>query len=85
MIVMFFFVGQTVYDLICNINPYVMLTLQPNNVVDCPAELDVFMGNEMLFKVEVTDGNLLHNWRNYATTDRLINLCSSSYHTSFYV
>jgi len=24
------------------------------------------MGKEMLFKVEITDGNLLHGWRNYA-------------------
>lgn len=30
-----------------------------------PSELDNFIGKQMLFKVEITDGNLLHNWRNY--------------------
>jgi hypothetical protein len=28
--------------------------------------LDIFVGKQMLFKVEITDGNLMHNWRNYA-------------------
>lgn len=37
-----------------------------NSISDYPSELKVFIGKEMLFKVEITDGNLLHNWRNYA-------------------
>lgn len=33
---------------------------------DYPSELDALIGKQMLFKVEITDGNLAHNWRNYA-------------------
>jgi hypothetical protein len=40
--------------------------MQPNNSSEFPSDLDTFIGKQMLFKVEVTDGNLLHNWRNYA-------------------
>jgi len=40
--------------------------MQPNNSSDYPSDLDSFVGKQMLFKVEVSDGNLLHNWRNYA-------------------
>lgn len=57
------FVSRSVQDLI---------DAQPNNAKDYPAELDLFIGKQMLFKVEVTEANLLHNWRNYAvkrTTD----------------
>jgi len=46
--------------------------MQPNNSSDYPSDLDCFVGKQMLFKVEVSDGNLLHNWRNYVvkrTTD----------------
>jgi hypothetical protein len=31
-----------------------------------PADLDVFIDKKMLFKVEITYGNLKHGWRNYA-------------------
>jgi hypothetical protein len=31
---------------------------------DYPMELDILLGKKM-FKVEVTDDNLMHNWRNY--------------------
>jgi hypothetical protein len=40
--------------------------MQHNNVADFPSELDIFYGKQMLFKVEVADGNLIHNWRSYA-------------------
>ncbi|KEH37509.1 transmembrane protein, putative [Medicago truncatula] len=36
-----------------------------NNAADFPSELDIFYGKHMLFKVEVADGNLIHNWRSY--------------------
>jgi hypothetical protein len=39
---------------------------QNNNVADFPSELDIFYVKHMLFKVEVADGNLIHNWRSYA-------------------
>jgi len=51
------FVSRSVQDLI---------DAQPNNAKDYPAELDLFIGKQMLFKVEVTEANLLHNWRSYA-------------------
>lgn len=38
---------------------------QASNSLGCPSELDVLVGKKMLFKVEVTDGNLHHSWRNY--------------------
>lgn len=31
-----------------------------------PPELDTLVWKLMLFKVELTDGNLAHNWRNYS-------------------
>jgi len=40
--------------------------IQQNNAHDFPKELDNFYGKHMLFKVEVVDGNLIHNWRSYA-------------------
>lgn len=30
-----------------------------------PSDLHVLIGKKMLFKVEITNGNLLHSWRNY--------------------
>jgi hypothetical protein len=42
------------------------LILQSNNSTDYAVELDIFVGKQMLFKVEVTDGSLLLNWHNYA-------------------
>lgn len=53
------YVGRSVHDLIERHN-------QGNNNTDYPRELDVFLGKTMLFKVEVTQGNLLHSWRNYS-------------------
>ncbi|XP_039691020.1 probable cyclic nucleotide-gated ion channel 20, chloroplastic isoform X2 [Medicago truncatula] len=32
-----------------------------NNASDFPSELDIFYGKHMLFKVEVAEGNLIHN------------------------
>jgi hypothetical protein len=32
---------------------------------DYPIELDTFIGKQMLFKVEITNGNLKHNCTNY--------------------
>lgn len=43
-----------------------MIDAQPNYSSDYPSDLDSFVGKQMLFKVEVSDGNLLHNWHNYA-------------------
>lgn len=46
-----------------------------------PNEFDIVVGKQMLFKVGITDGNLMHNWRNYAvkrTSDESI--CDSSQH-----
>jgi len=40
--------------------------MQVNINKQYPSELDAFIGKEMLFKVEITYGNLLHSWRNYA-------------------
>ncbi|XP_039682692.1 uncharacterized protein [Medicago truncatula] len=31
----------------------------------CCSELDIFYGKHMSFKVEVAEGNLIHNWRSY--------------------
>lgn len=40
--------------------------IQQNKAADFPSEIDNFYGKHMLFKVEVGDGNLIHNWRSYA-------------------
>jgi hypothetical protein len=44
---------------------YLCYVNQPNDSSDYPSDLDSFVGKLMLFKVEVGEGNLLHNWRNY--------------------
>jgi hypothetical protein len=46
-------------------NLMISLFFQHNRGGSYPSELDVFVGKRMLFKVEITKGNLLHNWRNY--------------------
>lgn len=38
---------------------------QGDNSLGYPADLEVLVGKKMLFKVDITNGNLLHNWRNY--------------------
>ena len=40
--------------------------VQQNKEADFPSEMDIFYGKQMLFKVEVAEGNLIHNWRSYA-------------------
>jgi len=44
---------------------FVGLFCQNNNNSGYPSALEIFIGKHMLFKVEITDGNLKHNWRNY--------------------
>jgi len=39
---------------------------QENNPSDFPSELDIFYGKQMLFKFEVGDGNITHNWQSYS-------------------
>jgi hypothetical protein len=52
--------------LIFYINATSFFPRKGNNQGDYPSDLNVFIGKEMLFKVEVTDGNLAHGWRNYS-------------------
>lgn len=40
----------------------VIIKAKNNNATNFPSELDIFYGKHMLFKVEVTNGNLIHNW-----------------------
>lgn len=42
-----------------------LLTLQASNSLGYPKELELLVGKQMLFKVEITDWNLVHNWQNY--------------------
>ena len=51
---------------IISYNNYLRDVKQPNNSSDYPSDFDSFVGKQMLFEVEVSDGNILHNWRNYA-------------------
>ena len=45
---------------------FVFLFIDQNiNNSGYPSDLEIFLGKQMLFKVEITDGNLKHNWRNY--------------------
>jgi len=39
--------------------------IQALNSSGYPQELDGLVGKHMLFKVEITDANLVHSWRNY--------------------
>ncbi|RHN57848.1 hypothetical protein MtrunA17_Chr5g0444831 [Medicago truncatula] len=52
------YVGRSVQDLIDAQG-------QANNSLGCPKELGLLVGKQMLFKVEITDWNLVHNWRNH--------------------
>ncbi|KEH29259.1 replication factor-A carboxy-terminal domain protein [Medicago truncatula] len=52
------YVGRSVQDLIDAQG-------QGDNSLGYPADLEVLVGKKMLFKVDITNGNLLHNWRNY--------------------
>ncbi|RHN41361.1 putative nucleic acid-binding protein [Medicago truncatula] len=57
----------------CNIANYVGRSVQDlidaqgraNNSLGYPKELGLLVGKQMLFKVEITDWNLVHNWRNH--------------------
>lgn len=40
--------------------------METKDSVTYPPELDTLVRKLMLFKVELTDGNLAHNWRNYS-------------------
>jgi hypothetical protein len=44
----------------------VLFILHSKDSVTYPPELDTLVRKLMLFKVELTDGNLAHNWRNYS-------------------
>jgi len=46
-------------------NYYPLLT-QANSSREYPADLDVLLDKQMLFKVEVSRGNINYGWRNYA-------------------
>lgn len=52
------YVGRSVQDLIDTQG-------QASNSLGYPKELGLLVGKKMLFKVEITDWNLVHNWRNY--------------------
>jgi hypothetical protein len=44
---------------------FVFFMFKGNNDKGYPSDLEVLVGKKMLFKVEVTEGNLHHSWRNY--------------------
>lgn len=52
------YVGKSVQDLI-------EAQGQGGSSDDYPTDLNVLIGKTMLFKVEISNGNLLHGWQNY--------------------
>ena len=49
----------------CLLSADFVITTQGGSSLGYPSALDVLIGKQMLFKVEITNGNLLHGWRNY--------------------
>jgi hypothetical protein len=39
--------------------------LQNQKGSNFPKEIDNLLGKRMLFKVDIKDGNIIHNWRNF--------------------